>query len=293
MLIRSEKEQKEALKNKRVALATAILLQTGILLLSFYIVAWMPPDPPIPQYGIEVNFGLDESGSGEKQPEKTSSETKPATATKVSNAQPSKTVESKVPKVEPIATPPVYQEKVEATKVEPITEVGEETVVAKPTSSVEKIAETSKETSESPKQEPSETILSGNEGQKHTKTNSHGNVEGSKGDQGKEEGTINSELLVVSDLTGRGEIGLDIQGWSWSRLPQPKDTSNESGKLVFEIKIDRYGEVIAIRTLYRSVSRTVADIYQNALKEASFEPHEGVDPAETTTGKVIFNIKVR
>lgn len=298
MFIRTEEERKEAIKNKRNALIVTVLFQGLVAILAFYIVAWTPPDPPIPQYGIEVNFGLDEAGFGEKQP------TKPVnTSSQPSKAvsSPTKVTENPVPKVEPIATPPAYRE--EATPVEPVAPAGEETVVANPSSSKNKAVDKPKEPAvvakpkETSTPATTETTLTGNEGQKkdadkNADSGSHGNVAGSTGDQGNKEGSINAELLIP-DASGRGAIGLDMKGWKWSTLPQPDDTSSESGQIVFEIKINRYGEIVAIKTLFRSVSRMVADIYQKALKEATFEPNEGVNPDETTTGKVTFNIKVR
>jgi protein TonB len=34
----------------------------------FLINAWTAPDPPLPEYGIELNFGIEEAGSGFEQP---------------------------------------------------------------------------------------------------------------------------------------------------------------------------------------------------------------------------------
>ncbi|QLH31321.1 MAG: hypothetical protein HWD62_01715 [Cyclobacteriaceae bacterium] len=57
-------------KNKRIALAISIGFH-GILLIAFVLLmAWRAPNPPLPEYGIELNFGLDQQGGGEVQPEK-------------------------------------------------------------------------------------------------------------------------------------------------------------------------------------------------------------------------------
>ncbi|MEM7055868.1 MAG: hypothetical protein AAF392_03265 [Bacteroidota bacterium] len=40
---------------------------------------------------------------------------------------------------------------------------------------------------------------------------------------------------------------LEIVGWIWDAVPQPQDNTSESGKLVFEIKIDDWGECIVRR----------------------------------------------
>ena len=36
-----------------------------ILLLFLILVAWREPNPPLPEYGIEINLGFDDAGSGD------------------------------------------------------------------------------------------------------------------------------------------------------------------------------------------------------------------------------------
>ena len=38
-----------------------------LLILFFFLLAWKEPFPPIPEYGIELNFGIDNQGSGTVQ----------------------------------------------------------------------------------------------------------------------------------------------------------------------------------------------------------------------------------
>ncbi|MEP4669881.1 MAG: hypothetical protein ABJZ91_14165, partial [Cyclobacteriaceae bacterium] len=51
-------------KYKRAGWLTSVLVQIGMLLLFYFLIAWKEPFPPIPTYGIELNFGLDQSGRG-------------------------------------------------------------------------------------------------------------------------------------------------------------------------------------------------------------------------------------
>lgn len=39
-----------------------------VILLFAFLMAWREPNPPLPEYGIELNFGLDDAGSGDTQP---------------------------------------------------------------------------------------------------------------------------------------------------------------------------------------------------------------------------------
>lgn len=62
-------DEKLEKKNKKIALLYTTLIQGGVFFLLFFMVAWRPPDPPLPEIGIELNFGLDDQGSGDIQPE--------------------------------------------------------------------------------------------------------------------------------------------------------------------------------------------------------------------------------
>ena len=55
-------------KDKRTGWIVSLSVHAAILVLFFFILAWQAPDPPLPEYGIELNFGLEEAGSGYEQP---------------------------------------------------------------------------------------------------------------------------------------------------------------------------------------------------------------------------------
>ena len=56
-------------KNRRIALITSLGVHAVVLLLLLFMVAWRTPNPPLPEFGIELNFGMDTQGSGDIQPE--------------------------------------------------------------------------------------------------------------------------------------------------------------------------------------------------------------------------------
>jgi periplasmic protein TonB len=58
----------EERRNRRIGWGISIGLHTILLLLFFIMLAWREPDPPVPEYGIELNFGVDEAGSRAIQP---------------------------------------------------------------------------------------------------------------------------------------------------------------------------------------------------------------------------------
>ncbi len=82
---------------------------------------------------------------------------------------------------------------------------------------------------------------------------------------------------------------LELTGWKWDSVPHPKDNTEEYGRLVFEIKVDENGEVIAIRTLEKTVSPLVEKIYADALQMITFSKTSSTQPyASVSTGKVMF-----
>src|SRR5882672_5409888 len=62
----SEREEK---KNQRVGLLTSVGIHFAMLALFIFVMGWTAPDPPLSEYGagVELNFGLDDQGSGDVQ----------------------------------------------------------------------------------------------------------------------------------------------------------------------------------------------------------------------------------
>ncbi len=83
-----------------------------------------------------------------------------------------------------------------------------------------------------------------------------------------------------------------MTGWIWDFAPDPKDTSNENGRIVFEIKIDDMGEIISVRTLEKTVSPAVERIYKNEVESLTFSPiSSNTSSAPVSTGKITFLIR--
>ena len=56
-------------KQRKIAWVTSLGVHGILLLLLLVIVAWRAPNPPLPEYGIELNLGMDVQGGGPTQPE--------------------------------------------------------------------------------------------------------------------------------------------------------------------------------------------------------------------------------
>lgn len=82
---------------------------------------------------------------------------------------------------------------------------------------------------------------------------------------------------------------LELTGWKWDRAPSPDDTSEEYGKIVFEIKVDENGEIISIQTIEKTVTPMVEKIYADALRGITFSKTSELQSySKISTGKVTF-----
>ena len=105
---------------------------------------------------------------------------------------------------------------------------------------------------------------------------------------------IDKRGLYTKDTHSQAGAVLEMVGWTWDAVPQPKDETEESGKLVFEIKIDDLGEVIAVRTLEKTVSPVVERLYKDALAALTFsKTSDNTTRANVSTGKVTFILRTK
>ena len=310
-------QDKEEKKNQRIGTAVSLGVHALLLLIFAFLLAWKEPNPPIPEYGIELNFGMDSQGSGSVQPEALVEESESTSDTEeVNEDTPEEDTESdevqpeernSEPEVveepteaeeqvvaENISSPDVRKEEpVKAPVTTPEKEKPKE-IVKKPTPEVtpEKKStpvETKKEPVEKPTEKPSGGVTS----DKPVESKSQGDNTDAAGDKGNEEGTVDARALYGTP-GGGGGASLDMAGWAWEEIPKPKDTSNESGRLVFEITVDNNGEVIGVRTLERGVSAAVEAIYKAEVSKLYFQRNPPNSPAPPrSVGKITFIIKSR
>ena len=284
-------------KDKRTGWLVSLAIHAVIVILFFFILAWQAPDPPLPEYGIELNFGLEESGSGYQQPL-----VDPTPPTIEEQGEPEEQV---VEEQEQVVEEPSEPEPVEETAVEelpdsqqedspvetkpaeeqaPVDPV-EETVVEQ---EVKQIAEPEEKPVEQPKVEEkvidSKALYPGSASQ--------GSKENAAGDAGDPKGTVDSRALYGKSGGGGGGPSLDLAGWRWDYVPKPNDNSNENGRVVFEIKVDDNGEVIGVRTIETTVSPGVVKIYREEVQRLTFSPlSSNTIPAAISTGKITFIIR--
>lgn len=282
-------------KNRKIGLIVSGAFHMLLLLAFLFIIAWKEPDPPIPQYGIELNFGLDNVGSGAVQPE-TPVEQTPVEEEAAPEEVPEETTEEVVEETETIEetteTTPETTQTTDNTQespdvVEQTPEVKEE-VVEQPKEKQEQPKATEKET----QTETPESGAQGESGENNEVQNANqGDNNDKVGDKGDEQGTLDSRALY-GEAGGGGGSSLEMTGWTWDFKPKPNDTSNENGRIVFEIKIDDQGEIISVRTIERSVSPAVEKVYRAEVEKLTFsKTSDNTLTAPISTGKITFVIK--
>jgi len=95
----------------------------------------------------------------------------------------------------------------------------------------------------------------------------------------------------TSSSSGSKGSSLEMQGWVWDIEPKPIDNSRESGKIVFEIIVDYYGEIVGLKTIETTLSPSIENIYREEILKLTFSPTNNNNPAELSKGKITFLIK--
>jgi outer membrane biosynthesis protein TonB len=276
-------EQRER-KNNRIAWATSIAVHTALFIAFLFAVAWRAPDPPLPEVGIQLNFGLDTQGSGDVQPE-----TPVGTEEKADQTEEVKSEEQQeevVSETKPAETKPVEQN-VTTKQESPITVKEEKKEVEKPKEKVE----TKSEVKEVPKKEEKAIYKPGEKTETKTgKSGNQGDDTGKTGDKGDPKGSLDAKALYGKQGGGDGGSSLDLAGWQCDEIPKPNVPNNESGRVVFEIKVDISGEIISIKTLERSVSLEAENICRREIEKLTFTK-TGTNVPSVSTGRITFVVR--
>jgi periplasmic protein TonB len=259
-------------KRRRIAFATS----TGVhlLLVLFFLIsmAWRAPDPPLPEFGIELNFGDSPEGSGDIQPE-------------TSTATPD----------QPEVTEEVPDEEITEAQQEAATEVipsNRESVVTEPKEEKPAVVEKPKEETK----EEAKSVQKPDEKQGYQPV-SEGNDKDKTGDKGDPKGTPDPNA-AYSGKAGGGAGGegmsLSMAGWTWAEQPTiPQVPDNADGRIVFEIECDEDGEIIGIKTLERGLSPKAEQMLIEVIRSNSLVKTGGGDAPERSKGRVVFILKTK
>ncbi|MBF9238953.1 hypothetical protein I2I05_16240 [Hymenobacter sp. BT683] len=284
---------------RREALIGTLVIH-GLLLLLFMFTFFKGPNPPLAAIGgdgVELNYGIDEAGSGDVQ--------SMATANKSPNREDSRPPVANPdpqPRPEVAATPaptPPSQEKI-------ITSEAEESPVSE--APVETPAPPKEEVKVAPKPARKVAVTfspKGNEsgggngvnGTSNAPTgNNNGDRPGAVGDQGDPNGSLDSKALYGAPGSGGsgsspGSGGLEMSGWRLESKPVVDAIDNNSGVVRFKIKISSDGEVESVSKVSGNVSSAQEKLCRDKLLDANFIKTNSA--AGGATGFYTFRFTVR
>lgn len=246
-------------KNKFISGGTTALV-LGLILIICLSFGYDPPDPPIPEEGVEVNLGNSDFGSGD-------------------NPMPDPSPESSAPQP--------------ASQAEQVSTQRTESTVPINSSDKPSTAKTNNETPttkqpETPKQPEVNTnaLFKKSDKSKTQNGGSQGVTQGS-GNQGKEGGDPNSNRY--DGTPGKGGAGFSLTGRSAKALPSPTVNNNKEGKVVVKIWVDRSGNVTQVSAPEKGSTLTDAGYVQrskNAAMNAKFSAKD--DAPEVQTGTITY-----
>lgn len=299
---RMSEEQQEK-KNKRIALLSTIGIQVLVVLLLFLIIAWRPPNPPLPEYGIELNFGMDTEGSGDVQPEtpvgdEGNEPENEATQPTPAEAQPEESNEAVPEEVKPTDTKPV-EEQIQSKVESPVT-VKEKKEEVKPVEKPKEIAP-EKKVEKKPEVKPtvdSKAVYKPNnqpaqsdaQGTKEGKPGNQGDDTNKAGDKGSPQGTLDAKALYGQPGGGGGGVSMSgFNGFDWPKVQTPSLPDEAFGVYEFIVKVDDRGDVMSVTPVQRGLSLEAERKLKEVIQRLVFVP-KGSNLPPQSEGRITFRV---
>lgn len=306
-------------KNRRVAAFTTVVLQGILLIAMFVLVAWRPPNPPLPEYGVELNFGLDAEGYGDiqptepvgnsgDQPEAPRRQEEPAATPEPEQLQPQSAVRQPTPAQIIEDTPEVAErnddpespvlakeKKPEEKKPpieKPVEKVPEKVVEKAPEKKVEEKKPEAPTVDSKAVFKPKEQSAAGTgeSGEKAGKPGNHGDDKGKVGDKGNPQGTLDAKALYGQPGGGGGGVSLSgFNGFEWPSVQTPTLPDEAFGVYEFMVKVDDRGDVISVTSLQRGLSLEAERKLKSIIQQLVFVP-KGTNLPAQSEGKITFRV---
>lgn len=274
------------LDKDQISALTGTIIFHGILLLLLLIMALRTPLPLPGEEGVEVNIGYAEQGTGVEQQEQPQEVRQTPPPAQPEQSQPEAEEEivtqdtDEAPALEDVEEEKNEEEQEDEKKPEPEKpEETEETAEEVP-------EETEPEEPEEPEVDP-RALYPGN-----TETEDNGQNQGDSdqpGDQGSPFGTVDSDNTEGEGGTGNG-ISFSLGGRKSKHLPKPEYNSEDQGKVVVTIYVDRYGNVKRANAGARGTTVTDQRL-QKVAQEAAMRAKFSTDPEapEVQKGTITYN----
>lgn len=251
-------------KHKRKGLYGTLLFH-ALLLLGFMFMGLTYTIPPPPEEGITINFGFDDYGGGEIQPEEVVEE-----------------LQESVESVEEVNTPDLIETPTQTAEDAPSIKTEEKEKKETPAEKVEK--------EEEPQPEVNTRALY--PGKKTNPSKSEGET-GGDGDKGNEDGDPNASTHSGGGI-GTNGIAFNLGGRTVAELKKPVYESQAQGTVVVTIRVNRYGKVVNATAGAKGSTTTNSYLYARA-KEAALQTTFDAKPnaPEVQIGTIVYHFRLQ
>ncbi len=288
-------------KNRKTAISGFVTVAVHALIILFLI--WQILTPPNPPYtesggGMIVNFGTDETGSGDVQPMTLTPIQADFSPPPSAKQEPAPSAKEDVATQDIEEAPVTMKKTTEAEKPKP-TESTAIKPVDKPKTTENKPSNSTKESAPTPQPKPIEDAMF-KKGAYGNPNQSKGDGTGGKqGDQGSPGGDPNSKNYLNSESglgigPGSGNLrGVSLKGRRSTSLPAPK-FCNEKGNVIIDITVNRDGSVTDAK--YHREGSTITDkcTIDNAIKAAKlsrFNDDQNADAQQYGSINYVFTVQ--
>jgi len=275
-------------KDKIRALTGAIIFHL-LLLVALIFMALSTPLPLPEEEGVEVNLGFSDLGSGYQQRQVPQQQVKPPSPVPVqeeTSTQPEEEIVEEISEEAPAIQEKLTEKPEEQKNKEP-KEVIEEIVQEEEVE--QKVIETPKEVVPEPEPEPVVDPRLLYTGKSNSQGESNEGPDNVSGDKGKETGDPNS--LGYDGLGGQGNgISFNLGSRKAKSLPKPTYDSDDQGKVVVSIWVNKMGEVTRAEIMQKGTN--VSDIkLRNMARQAALKAKftADIDAAEIQKGSITYH----
>ncbi len=254
-------------KDEKKALTGTVLFHLALIAL-FLFTGLTYLEPPPPEEGILINFGTSSQGSGAVQAQaNVETEQQVIKETISQESSPSKAVAEEMITSDAEEAPKINTEKSESIREEEV---------------VKEEPKPSKELSDA---------MSKWKNKSENKSTSDGNTN-NQGDQGDPSGSLESGSYVGG--SGGSGFSFNLGGRRMVAKPRIKDVSQEEGKVVVDIIVDKYGNVVRATPGARGSTTTSSILYKIAKDAAlSTKFNTDNDAPEQQKGQIVFTFLVK
>jgi len=251
-------------KNRKKGLITSIVVHLALILIfAFFGMSYTIPPPE--EEGITINFGFTDAGRGQVQA------SSPEQAVE-------KTIEEQV-----------EESSAESALEEVLDQSAEESIALPKEKKEKKEKEEEKAVEKEPEPQTDKNLSDALSKWKNKKDqNSEGDgTTNQTGDQGAQEGDPNSKNYVGGG--GGNGTSFNLSGRSMVSSPRIRDNSQDEGKVVVDIIVDKNGKVLRANPGARGSTTTSRILYKKA-KEAALSTKFNASPnsAEEQKGQMTF-----